>query len=879
MSNEKEHHDRIVSPESQGAEDEFNWGLRPKNLGEYIGQEEVARRLGIAIKAAKKRGEPLDHLLLHGPPGLGKCITPDSLVLTGDGLKEFSELIPVGLQPQESTPAKVEVFGLHGLERASDIYRSGRVPTLRLKTRGGFEIEGTPHHPLLVATPQGARWKKLEEIATGDFVALARGSEIWGQALFVDYTPDAPRHRRARSEAVVRSLHGVLQNQLNRAPSCAELRRAYSVACGTGSTPTAETTAHRLGLALSDGRTLPRSMEKRKAQSPFGHHQFSAPPNEKRRIALDADFGYLLGAFVGDGHLEKGANFPAFIITCEEAAMQDELVRVSQNVFGVTPQARKYGDKAARIRFSQNIGKACLQAGLKAAGAAGKTVPTKILCGPREAVIGFLQGLFDADGHARQDGIEWGSRSEKLSWQVQLLLLNLGIVSHRRKAQKSGAPFWSLFIGGRAAATFCEQIGFRLARKQSVLQESTPGWQRSDFVPYAAPLLCALLDATKPHSRATHRAFDHAKRGDREFTRAQIEKLLALLPPAFRALPEHAVLQELVNLRLTWDRVESLENREAEAYDFVVPGTHSFVANGFYNHNTTLAYIIAEEMGREISLTSGPALESPKDVMPYLVNASEGDIIFIDEIHRVPRAVEEFLYSAMEDYVVTITLDKGMYSKPLPFKLQRFTLIGATTRPAMLTRPLRDRFGIQQHFDFYNESDLVKIAHRSARILETEIEDPGAHSLARRARGTPRVVNRLLARVRDFAQVMADGTISEQVASDALRIEGIDELGLDRLDRALLRVMKEIYSGGPVGIEALAATLNEETDTLVDVVEPYLLKIGFIARTPQGRRLTRQAYEYLGEAPPASAVSWQPSLLDEAQDATERLREQESRNR
>lgn len=288
---------------------------------------------------------------------------------------------------------------------------------------------------------------------------------------------------------------------------------------------------------------------------------------------------------------------------------------------------------------------------------------------------------------------------------------------------------------------------------------------------------------------------------------------------------------------------------------------------------TTLAYIIAEEMGKDISLTSGPALENPKDVMGHLVNAQEGDIIFIDEIHRLPRTVEEFLYSAMEDYVVTITLDKGMYSKPLPFRLQRFTLIGATTRPAMLTRPLRDRFGIQQHFDFYAESDLVKIAKRSAKILETPIEDAGAHALARRARGTPRVVNRLLARVRDFAQVMAEGVISEQVARDALNIEGIDELGLDRLDHGLMRVMREIYNGGPVGIEALAATLNEETDTLVDVVEPYLLKIGFIARTPQGRRLTRQAYEYLGEAPPAGAISFQPSLLDEANDSTESLGE------
>jgi len=288
---------------------------------------------------------------------------------------------------------------------------------------------------------------------------------------------------------------------------------------------------------------------------------------------------------------------------------------------------------------------------------------------------------------------------------------------------------------------------------------------------------------------------------------------------------------------------------------------------------TTLAYIIAEELGREISITSGPALERPGDVMGYLVNANEGDIIFIDEIHRLPRIVEEFLYSAMEDWVVSFTLDKGMYSKPLPFQLKKFTLIGATTRPAMLTRPLRDRFGIQQHLDFYNEADLIKIARRSAHILKTKIEVDGARELARRARGTPRVVNRLLRRVRDYAQVKSDGTISLEVAHGALKLEGIDELGLDRLDHAVLHIIKDTYNGGPVGIEALAATLNEEVDTLVDVVEPYLLKIGFLARTPSGRRITRKAYEHLGEAPPPGAISAQPSLLDEAMDTTEALRD------
>ena len=288
---------------------------------------------------------------------------------------------------------------------------------------------------------------------------------------------------------------------------------------------------------------------------------------------------------------------------------------------------------------------------------------------------------------------------------------------------------------------------------------------------------------------------------------------------------------------------------------------------------TTLALIVAEELGRDIALTSGPSLERPGDVMGFLVNAKEGDIIFIDEIHRLPRIVEEFLYSAMEDYIVNFTLDKGMYSKPLPIRLEKFTIVGATTRPAMLTRPLRDRFGLQQHFDFYAEEDLVSIVRRSAYILQTEIDEQSAHEIARRSRGTPRVANRLLRRVRDYALVRADGNITLDVAREALKLEGIDGLGLDRLDRAVLNIIKDVYEGGPVGIEALAATINEESDTLVDVVEPYLLKIGFLARTPAGRRITRKAYEYLGEPAPPMAYSPQMTLLEEAEESEERLRE------
>jgi len=265
---------------------------------------------------------------------------------------------------------------------------------------------------------------------------------------------------------------------------------------------------------------------------------------------------------------------------------------------------------------------------------------------------------------------------------------------------------------------------------------------------------------------------------------------------------------------------------------------------------TTFAHIIAQEMGAEYNATSGPALERPGDLMGFLVNLSQGDMLFIDEIHRIPRPVEEFLYSAMEDFLVNFTLDKGIYTKPLPFKLERFTLIGATTRAGMLTAPLRERFGIRLHFDFYAVDDLTQIVRRSARILNVPIDEEGAWEISRRSRGTPRIANRYLRRAQSFAEVKGDGRVTKQSADDALRLLRVDEIGLDKLDHSLLKTIIEVYNGGPVGIEALAATLNEESDTLIDMVEPFLLKIGFLARTQSGRRATPAAYAHLGYAAP-----------------------------
>ena len=261
---------------------------------------------------------------------------------------------------------------------------------------------------------------------------------------------------------------------------------------------------------------------------------------------------------------------------------------------------------------------------------------------------------------------------------------------------------------------------------------------------------------------------------------------------------------------------------------------------------TTLAGIIANEMGVNMRITSGPAIEKPGDLVAMLTNLNEGDIIFVDEIHRLNRAYEEILYPAMEDYAIDIILGKGPSANSIHLDLPHFTLIGATTRSGQLTAPLRDRFGVSLRLELYSPEELRRIVVRSAGILNVPIEQDGAYEIASRSRGTPRIANRLLRRVRDYAQVMADGVITSEVADEALSKLEVDKLGLDALDRRMLRSIIEFYNGGPVGLETLAATINEESVTLEDVYEPYLLQNGFLTRTPRGRCVTRKAYEHLG---------------------------------
>ena len=267
---------------------------------------------------------------------------------------------------------------------------------------------------------------------------------------------------------------------------------------------------------------------------------------------------------------------------------------------------------------------------------------------------------------------------------------------------------------------------------------------------------------------------------------------------------------------------------------------------------TTLSSIIANEMGVGIRTTSGPAIEKPGDLVAILTNLSPGDVLFIDEIHRLPRTVEEILYPAMEDFAVDIIIGKGPSARSIHLPIPKFTLIGATTRAGQLTTPLRDRFGVLLKLELYSPEELSAIVRRSSGILAVDITDDGAAEIAKRSRGTPRIANRLLKRLRDYALVKGDGRITPDVAKDALAMLEIDELGLDNTDRRMMRAIIQYYNGGPVGLETLAATIGEEAVTIEDVYEPYLLQLGFLSRTPRGRCVTHLAYRHLGISCPQS---------------------------
>lgn len=853
--------ERTIAPESRPEEVVVDAALRPRTLTEMVGQDRLRENLEILIRAARARNEPLDHVLFYGPPGLGKCIVGSSLVLTDTGLRPLDSMVPADLPAGNYAPCSTTIYGTDGSEPASHTYRQGKTATIRLRTRSGFELEGTPNHPILVATADGPRWRPLGELTSADFVAIACDTHLWGQTQRVIYTPQYThaKLRRILADRRTQAAHELLTEELHRAPTATEL--GLAVGAPLRQNPTARVAALRLDLPLSDGRAVGTQV-----QDALPIVYDTTGLTAQMPDVLDADLAYFMGLLVGDGHVEKGQGAPGFVITASEPEIQAEVQRIAAAKFGVTTIVHEYPERAPRLRFSQNIGHLMLSLGVLPVTAGDKVVPKAILASPEKVVIGFLQGLFDADGHAwRQEGyVDFCTKSETLARQVQLLLANLGVIAHRTRKTTQDKTYWQLFIGGRDAMRYAQRVGFRLSRKREALNglhDAQRGWSRSDIVPFAHLAMRELFDASRPHSHARHKQFYHVQAGDRMLSRAQIARYLDLLPEWVVALPAAATLAALSDEHIYWDRVTDLATGEAEVYDFCVPGTHSFVANGFFNHNTTLSHVLANEMGVGLKITAGPAIERAGDLAAILTNLRAGDILFIDEVHRLGRAVEEVLYPAMEDFALDIVIGKGPSARSIRLKLPRFTLIGATTRLALMTAPLRARFGAVYRFDFYEFSAMEAIVARAARLLQAPITPDGIGEIARRGRGTPRVALRLLRRVRDYAQVRADGTITPQIAREALTLLDIDALGLDTLDRNVLSRLIRDFRGGPVGLETIAASLSEESDTIMDVVEPYLLQLGFLERTPRGRVATRKAYEHLGEPYPETGE--QPALFDQ----------------
>ncbi len=337
--------------------------------------------------------------------------------------------------------------------------------------------------------------------------------------------------------------------------------------------------------------------------------------------------------------------------------------------------------------------------------------------------------------------------------------------------------------------------------------------------------------------------------------RATLQPPPSPLPAAVEHPNQETDEDQILNLSLRPKRFGDFVGQQAVAENLRVaiqattrrgePLEHLLLAGPPGLGKTSIAHIVAHEMGSKITATSGPAIERAGDLIGILTNLGRGDILFIDEIHRLSKVVEEFLYPAMENFEIDFVVDKGPYAKTIKFRLKHFTLIGATTRAGLLSNPLRSRFGMVYHLEFYQPQELEEIVRRSAKILGIEVDDGACAEIARRARGTPRVANRLLRRVRDYVQVKGRGPITKELTEIALAAQGVDGFGLDLIDRKVLRTIMEFYGGGPVGIEALAATLNEERDTIVDVVEPFLLSVGFLKRTARGRKVTRLAYQHL----------------------------------
>ncbi|MDY7083467.1 MAG: Holliday junction branch migration DNA helicase RuvB [Actinomycetota bacterium] len=493
---------------------------------------------------------------------------------------------------------------------------------------------------------------------------------------------------------------------------------------------------------------------------------------------------------IGDGCTSNQVTF-----TGGDAAVLDDFRAVCDRL-GYVHRSRPNSARSEVVRISG------LKPWLAETGLIGKTawlkrVPEFVFRGDEWQVSAFLAAYFACDGTVSRRGrerydvvIEFYSVSRGLLEDTQHLLLRLGIQSRLQRGRYQGRPHES--------------------------------WRLS-------------ITSQDDAARFAERVTPIGERGVR--------------------LREWAPRRDRFDEGLAPDRVASVEPAGlTECRCLTVADDHTFTVNDLVVHNTTLANITAAELGTGIRTTSGPVIERSGDLAAILTSLGPGDVLFIDEIHRIAKPAEELLYSAMEDFRVDVIVGKGPGATAIPIDVEPFTLVGATTRAGLLSGPMRDRFGFVAHLDFYSPEDLDALLHRSARILGVPITAGGAAEIAGRSRGTPRIANRLLRRVRDFAEVRADGVVTEETARAALKVYDVDALGLDRLDRAVLRALIESFKGGPVGLSTLAVAVGEQSDTVEEVCEPFLVRAGLLARTPRGRVATEAGWAHLGKTPPSGTI-------------------------
>ena len=500
----------------------------------------------------------------------------------------------------------------------------------------------------------------------------------------------------------------------------------------------------------------------------------------------------LAGYMIGDGGTSNQGTFTGG----DEAVLED--FRAVCDRLGYSHRTRPNSARSALVRVS-GVKSWLAETGLLDKTAWLRRVPGFVFRGDERQVSAFLSAYFAGAGTVRRRGrepydvvIEFHSVSRGLLEDAQHLLLRLGIQSRLR---------------------------LKRGRHQGRPHES---WRLS-------------ITSQDDAARFAERVTPIGESGQR--------------------LREWAPRRDRFDERLTPDRVASVEPAGlTECRCLTVADDHTFTVNDLVVHNTTLANIVAAELGTGIRTTSGPVIERSGDLAAILTGLAPGDVLFIDEIHRIAKPAEELLYSAMEDFRVDVVVGKGPGATAIPLDVEPFTLVGATTRAGLLSGPMRDRFGFVAHLDFYSTADLDSLLHRSARILGVPITAEGAAEIAGRSRGTPRIANRLLRRVRDYAEVRADGVVSEATAREALKVYDVDDLGLDRLDRAVLRALIESFRGGPVGLSTLAVAVGEQSDTVEEVCEPFLVRSGLLARTPRGRVATEAGWLHLGKVPPSGTI-------------------------